>query len=206
MSVGVYQGAEREKIQPAALTDRQSVSSRCCSYKEGSRAGAGREVSRRVVLQSAQCVRCLNKACSNETSWRVANPWCWWEKPTGSGEKPATLEPNVGPLEKKKPHEGMEPDGRFAGWEQMRERVSAMQREQAEANRQFLEGLQDRAARQTFVLGQLGVVTSSCDPSELRTSEIQKPSEVPTSEPQQSLEPRTPEPQESSEPWTSKPQ
>jgi len=36
-----------------------------------------------------------------------------------------------------------------------------MRRDQAEANRQLLEGLQDLAARQTYALGQLGLVTTA---------------------------------------------
>jgi len=62
----------------------------------------------------------------------------------------------------------------------MLERVAAMRRDQAEANRQFLEGLQDLAARQTFALGQLGLVTASRDLSELPTSGVQDPSELPS--------------------------
>ncbi|XP_056298871.1 uncharacterized protein LOC130211868 [Pseudoliparis swirei] len=74
------------------------------------------------------------------------------------------------------------------------------------ANRQFLEGLQDLAARQTFALGQLGLVTASQDPSELPTPEAQEPSELPTPEGQEPSELPTSKPQDPSELPTPEPQ
>ncbi|TNN77920.1 hypothetical protein EYF80_011843 [Liparis tanakae] len=39
----------------------------------------------------------------------MADPWCWWGKPTGSGVSPSTLEPNVGPPGTQR-LEGMQPE------------------------------------------------------------------------------------------------
>ncbi|TNN77450.1 hypothetical protein EYF80_012264 [Liparis tanakae] len=72
-----------------------------------------------------------------------------------TGMNPVTLEPNVGPPGKKRMEQ--QPEEQFTGWEQMLEWVTAMRRDQAVANRQVLESLQDLAARQTCALGQLGL-------------------------------------------------
>jgi len=152
----------------------------------------------------------------NGTSVLSANPWSFWGKPTGDGQSRVTLEPNVGPPESKKPLEGMEPEQpgeQFAGWEQLLERVAAMRRDQAEAHRQLLEGLQDLTARQTFALGQLGLVAASQDTVELPTSEAQEPLELPTPKGQdpselpssERQEPSTSEPRDPSELPTSEP-
>jgi len=129
--------------QSAALTDWQSVFSRRQPDKSSQlRVERGRGEQRRSLAV------CCDKESmlSNGTSLVSGNPWSFWGKPTGNGPEAVTVEPNVGPPERKKHLERMEPDKPeepLSGWEQMLERVAAMWRDQAEANRQLLEGLQD---------------------------------------------------------------
>jgi len=61
----------------------------------------------------------------------VADPWCFGV----TAREPLHWSPTWGPPEEKKHLEGMEPqpEEQFAGWEQMLERVAAMQRDQAGA-------------------------------------------------------------------------
>ncbi|TNN24857.1 hypothetical protein EYF80_065017 [Liparis tanakae] len=73
-------------------------------------------------------------------------PWCFWGKPTGSSNRVATLEPNVGPPGTKR-LQGMEtdqPEDPFRSLGQMLARIEEMPRAQAEENRLFLETLQNR--------------------------------------------------------------
>jgi len=76
----------------------------------------------------------------------MADPWCFWGEPTGSGERVATLELNVGPPGTK--HlEGMQPDqpeDPFSSLGQMLARMEEMRQAQAEENRQFLKALQNQ--------------------------------------------------------------
>ncbi|TNN28552.1 hypothetical protein EYF80_061300 [Liparis tanakae] len=81
---------------------------------------------------------------STETSCCLADPWCWWGQHTGSGLKPATLEPNVGPPGTQR-LEGMQSDPEeelMNSLGQILARIEAMRQEQAEENRRFLESLQ----------------------------------------------------------------
>ncbi|TNN36836.1 hypothetical protein EYF80_053002 [Liparis tanakae] len=63
----------------------------------------------------------------------------FWGKPTGHGQRPVTLEPNVGPPGTKN-LEGMEPDqseDSFSSLGQMLAQMEEMRRAQVEENRQF---------------------------------------------------------------------
>jgi len=67
---------------------------------------------------------------SNETSACLADPWSFWGKPTGSGSRAATLEPNVGPPGIKR-LEGMQPDLEeelFDSLRRMLDRIEEMRR------------------------------------------------------------------------------
>ncbi|TNN36020.1 hypothetical protein EYF80_053816 [Liparis tanakae] len=116
-------------------------------------------------------------------------------KPTGDGQKPVTLEPNVGPPGTQR-LEGMEPEPEeelMSSLGQILARIEAVGRAQAEDRRLFLESLQ----------GPL-VLRATPEPSEGPTSKTQEPSEVPTPEPSEvpTFEPsevRIPEGQEPAE-------
>jgi len=73
----------------------------------------------------------------------------------------------VGPPGEKQT-EGEEPDQQWSGLGQMLGWLQEMRRDQAEANRQLLEGLRDLAERQTCALGQLRLAPDPRDPPALR--------------------------------------
>jgi len=85
-----------------------------------------------------------------------------------TAQKAGTLEPNVGAPGGKKHREGEEPDQQWSGLGQMLGWIQEMRREQAETNRQLLEGFQDLAARQTCALEQLWLAPAPRNPSPLR--------------------------------------
>jgi len=165
----------------SAAGDWQSVSSRGRAHKSSQW-----RVSRGAVLQSALgCVKHTKEMFPNRTSLVMADPWCFWGKPTGSGIRAATLEPNVGPPGTK--HlEGMQldrPEDPFGSLGQMLARIEEMRRAQEEENHQFLKALQDPSARRPAPFPH--------DPSPEPTPKPRDPSELPSPAPQELPSPRT---------------
>ncbi|TNN61752.1 hypothetical protein EYF80_028051 [Liparis tanakae] len=113
----------------------------------------------------------------------LADPWRFGQKPTGDGTNPVTLEPNVGPPGGKVHLEGEEPDQQFRGLGQMLGWIQVMRRDQAEANRQFLEALTvPSELRPTPVTRDLSALepTPACrDPSAVPTPDLRVPSAAP---------------------------
>ncbi|TNN72558.1 hypothetical protein EYF80_017165 [Liparis tanakae] len=111
-------------------------------------------------------------------------------KPTGSSERAATLEPNVGPPGTK--HlEGIEPDqpeDPFSSLGQMLAWIEGMRQAQAEENRQFFKTLQNPPALRPTPVPR--------DTLELPTPEPQDPSELLTPEPQDPSALLSPDPQD----------
>ncbi|TNN22351.1 hypothetical protein EYF80_067535 [Liparis tanakae] len=151
----------------------------------------------------------------NGTSlWLSGYPWCLGGKPTGSGKKSATLEPNVGPPGTQR-LEGMEPgpdEELMNSLGQILARMEEMRRAQVKENRLFLKALLDPPA-----LWMTPVPCAPRLPAELSTPKVQYPSDLlapeprdpsgrPPSEPQEPSDVSTSEPQEPSEVSTSEPQ
>ncbi|TNN23341.1 hypothetical protein EYF80_066540 [Liparis tanakae] len=112
----------------------------------------------------------------NGTSlWLSGYPWCLGGKPTGSGKKSATLEPNVGPPGTQR-LEGMEPgpdEELMNSLGQILARMEEMRRAQVEENRLFLKALLDPPA--------LWMTPVPCAPSARRPSPFPRdPSPQPT--------------------------
>ncbi|XP_056297275.1 extracellular calcium-sensing receptor-like [Pseudoliparis swirei] len=85
---------------------------------------------------------------SNETTVCLADPWSFWGKPMGSGNKAATVEPNVGPTGIKR-LEGMQPDPEeelLDSLGRMLARIEEMRLAQAEEISLFLKALLDPPA------------------------------------------------------------
>jgi len=75
----------------SAAGDWQSVSSRGRPYKSSHLRVEG-EVSRGACFAVCSVSLCVQINMSvNKTSLCLADPWCWWGKPTGSGSRRATL-------------------------------------------------------------------------------------------------------------------
>ncbi|TNN54206.1 hypothetical protein EYF80_035568 [Liparis tanakae] len=119
---------------------------------------------------------------SGTSTWLTEYPWCLGGKPTGDGQKPVTLEPNVGPPGTRR-LEGMQPEEELmSSLGQILARIEAMRKEQAEENRRFLESLQGPPVLRATPEPQ----EPSEEPAELPTPEVQEPSEVRTPERQES--------------------
>jgi len=123
----------------------------------------------------------------------------------GNGARAATVEPNVGPPDKEKRLEGVEPEQPeelLSSLGQMLARMEEMRRAQAEENRQFLKALQDPPGRRPTPV--------PCDPSARRPTPVPRdqsalqnpdprdPSALPTPHPQEPSALPTPDPQDPS--------
>jgi len=140
-------------------------------------------VSRGAVLRSAVCCAVKQiKMFRNGTLVLSADPWSFWGKPTGNGPEAVTVEPNVGPPDKR-PDQPEEP---LSSLEQMLARIEEMRRAQAEENRQFLEALQDPPARRPTPIPR--------DPLALQNPDPQDPAEMPTRVPRDPSALLTPDP------------